>query len=112
VITGFLPAVTLPEQTGRRSGGASEAYRAMIELELSRCRNAMGIWQDLVDGHGFGGSYQSVQRLERKLRGAVSPDARVIIETRPGEEAQVDYGTGSGRLTFTSFGPSSVFSAS
>jgi hypothetical protein len=30
----------------------------------------------------------------RKLRGAVSPEARVIIETRPGEECQVDYGTG------------------
>jgi transposase len=94
VITGFLPAATLPEQAGSRSGGASEAYREMIELELSRGRNAMGIWQDLVDGHGFTSSYQSVQRLVRKLRGAVSPEARVIIETRPGEEAQVDYGTG------------------
>jgi hypothetical protein len=30
----------------------------------------------------------------RKLRGAVSPEARVIIETRLGEECQVDYGTG------------------
>jgi hypothetical protein len=43
VITGFLPEVTLPEQAGRRSGGASEAYREMIELELSRGRNALGI---------------------------------------------------------------------
>ena len=74
--------------------GASEAYREMIELELSRGRNAMGIWQDLVDSHGFTSSYQSVQRFVRKLRGAVSPDARVIIETKLGEEAQVDYGTG------------------
>jgi hypothetical protein len=30
----------------------------------------------------------------RRLRGAAAPDARVIIETRPGEECQVDYGTG------------------
>ena len=78
----------------RRTTGASEAYRDLIELELSRGRNAMGIWQDLVDGHGFTGVYQSVQRWVRKLRGAVSPEARVIIETRPGEECQVDYGTG------------------
>ncbi|EQD38956.1 Integrase catalytic region, partial [mine drainage metagenome] len=62
--------------------------------ELSRGRNATGIWQDLVDTHGFTGGYQSVKRLVRKLRGAVSPEARVIIETKPGEEAQVDYGTG------------------
>ena len=54
----------------------------------------MGIWQDLVDGHGFAGGYQSVKRFVRKLRGAVSPEARVIIETQPGEECQVDYGTG------------------
>jgi len=94
VITGFLPGVTLPEQGAKRWTGASEAYREMIELELSRGRNAMGIWQDLVDGHGFTGGYQSVQRLVRKLRGAASPEARVIIETRPGEECQVGYGTG------------------
>src|ERR1035441_7064135 len=49
VITGFLPEVTLPEQGAKRTAGASEAYREMIELELSRGRNAMGIYQDLVD---------------------------------------------------------------
>ena len=54
----------------------------------------MGIWQDLVDRHGFAGGYQSVKRLVRKLRGASSPEARVVIETAAGEEAQVDYGTG------------------
>jgi hypothetical protein len=94
VITGFLPEATLLEQGGKRSYGASEAYRERIELELSRGRNAMGIWQDLVDGHGFTSSYQSVQRFVRKLRGSVSSEARVIIETKLGEEAQVDYGTG------------------
>jgi hypothetical protein len=47
--------------------------------------------QDLVDGHGFAGGYQSIRRFMRKLRGAASP---VIIETRLGEECQVDYGTG------------------
>src|ERR1700728_2662121 len=93
VITGFLPEATVPEQVKRRSG-ASEAYREMIELELSRGRNAMGIWQDLVDKHGYTSSYQSVQRFVLKLRGAVSAEARVIIETKVGEEAQVDYGTG------------------
>lgn len=45
VITGFLPEVRLPEQVGKRPPGASEAYRELIELELSRGRNAMGIWQ-------------------------------------------------------------------
>ncbi len=65
----------------------------MIELELSRGRNTMGIWQDLVDRHGFTGGYQTVKRFVRTLRGTVLPEARVIIESRPGEECQVDYGT-------------------
>ena len=43
VITGFLPEVTLQEQGSKRPSGASEPYREMIELELSRGRNAMGI---------------------------------------------------------------------
>ena len=51
VITGFLPEETLLEQGGKRSYGASEAYRERIELELSRGRNAMGIWQLCRDRH-------------------------------------------------------------
>jgi transposase len=54
----------------------------------------MAIFQDLVDGQGFTGSYESVKRFVRKLRGMSLPEARVVIETEPGEEAQVDYGTG------------------
>jgi transposase len=94
VITGFLPAIAPTEPVGKSSASESEAYRETIELELSRDRNAMGIWQDLVDRHGFTGSYQSVQRFVRTLRGAATPEARVIIETAVGEECQVDYGTG------------------
>jgi hypothetical protein len=53
VITGFLPEGTWPAPGAKRMPGASEAYRELIELELSRGRNAMGIWQDLVDGTGL-----------------------------------------------------------
>ncbi len=34
------------------------------------------------------------QRFVRKFRGKQSPQACAVIETAPGEEAQVDYGTG------------------
>ncbi len=64
------------------------------ELGLYRGRNAMAIFQDLADGHGFTGSYESVKRFVRKLRGKPSPEASAVIETAPGEEAQVDYGSG------------------
>jgi transposase len=76
------------------SASACEPYRESIELELSRDRNAMAIWQDLVDGQGFAASYQSVKRFIRKLSGSPTPEARVVIQTAPGEEAQVDYGSG------------------
>ena len=71
-----------------------EPYRETIELWLDRGRNATAIWQDLVDQHGYNGGYQTVNRFVRKLRGAHSPQAVGIILTAPGEEAQVDYGTG------------------
>jgi len=73
---------------------ASEPHREFIEEGLARGRNAMGIWQELVDQHGFTGSYESVKRFVRKQRGSQSPEARAVILTAPGEEAQVDYGTG------------------
>jgi transposase len=84
--------VACPQHSPRAS--ASTAYREAIELGLSQGRNAMAIWQDLVDQYGFARSYQSVQRFVRKLRGTRTPEARVVITTPPGQEAQVDYGTG------------------
>ena len=76
------------------SVSACEAYREAIELGLNRGRNAMAIWQDLVTGYGFSGGYQTVQRFVRKLRGSSGPEPVGIIVTAPGEESQVDYGTG------------------
>ncbi len=73
---------------------ACEPYREAIDLGLSRGRNARAIWQDLVSEYGFASSYQSVQRFVRKQRGAQTPEARVVIVTAAGQEAQVDYGTG------------------
>jgi transposase len=73
---------------------ACKPYREAIDLGLSRGRNARAIWQDLVSEYGFASSYQSVQRFVRKRRGTQTPEARVVIVTAPGQEAQVDYGTG------------------
>jgi transposase len=71
-----------------------EPYRALIVEGLHRGRNAMAIWQDLVDQHGFAGRYASVRRYVRRVRGGLTPEPSGIIETGPGEEAQVDYGEG------------------
>ncbi|HEY4357493.1 MAG TPA: IS21 family transposase [Acidobacteriaceae bacterium] len=90
VTTGFgvEPAAQTP------SASACAVHRDAIELGLSRGRNARAIWQDLVDTRGFTGGYQSVKRFVRKLAGGTPKEACGVIETAPGEEAQVDYGTG------------------
>ena len=81
------PAIEVITDFSLRKSGCGpasncEPYGELIALELDRGRNAMGIWQDLVDSHGFGGGYQSVRRYVRKLRAAMPPEARAIIETR------------------------------
>ena len=76
------------------SESVCEPFREAIEIGLSRGRNAMAIWQDLIDGHGVNGAYNTVKRFVRKLRGGQQAKASGIIVTGPGEEAQVDYGEG------------------
>jgi len=58
------------------TASACEPFRQAIELGLSRGRNAMAIWQDLVADTSFSGSYQSVKRFVRKLRGTQPAQAR------------------------------------
>lgn len=85
-----------PVPTPGRSptSSACEPHFDFIELSLSKGRNAMAIYQDLVDRHGFTGRYASVRRFVRHLRAQAAPAARAVIVTPPGEEAQVDYGSG------------------
>src|SRR6266704_4339227 len=97
VITDFgvgLSRKELENSKGVSSASTCEPFREIIELGLSRDRNAMAIWQDLVSDYGFQGGYQSVRRFAYKLRGAQVPQARAVILTAPGEEGQVDYGSG------------------
>jgi transposase len=82
--------------TPTRVPGSSycEPYLEFIEVSLTKGRNAKAIWQDLVDDYGFTGRYASVKRFVRKLCGGSTVEARAVIVTPPGEEGQVDYGTG------------------
>lgn len=89
------PAAAVPPRPSRApSASACEPYHELIVEAMGRGRNAMAIWQDLVDDHGFDGRYASVRRFVRTLRRTAAPEARVVITTAPGEEAQVDYGEG------------------
>jgi transposase len=90
----FTDSATAVKVTTSRSASTCEAYREFIEASLAKGRNAMAIWQDLVDDCGFKHHYASVRRFVLKLRGAQSLPSCPVITTAPGEEAQVDYGSG------------------
>lgn len=77
-----------------RSPSLCEPFRELFVRDLARGRDAKAIWRDLVDDHGFAGSYQSAKRFARRLRGTRAPELSPVIITPPGEEAQVDYGLG------------------
>src|SRR6516162_4217960 len=62
-----------PENSkGVGSASSCEPYREIIELGLSRDRNARAIWQDLVSDYGFRGGYQ--KRSTLRLQIARSPN--------------------------------------
>jgi transposase len=71
-----------------------EPHRDFIEAQLRLKRNAMSIFQDLVDQHGFAGQYNSVKRFVAKLR-SKQPEQFDRLSFLPGEEMQVDYGEGA-----------------
>lgn len=77
---------------GRRSLCHQHVEEICAKLDLGL--SAQRIYQDLVDAHGFSGGYDSVKRCCRKLsRQTGLPPRR--LETAPGEEMQVDFGTGA-----------------
>ena len=82
-----------PRPSRAPSASACEPYRELIARALERGRNAMAIWQDLVDAHGFSARYSSVRRFVQTLR-HTTPEPHAVITTAPGEESQVDYGDG------------------
>lgn len=75
-----------------------EALRETILAKIDQDLSGTRIWQDLVAEHGFQGSYDSVRRFIQKLGRIRSLPFR-RMECGPGEEAQVDFGTGAPVIT-------------
>jgi transposase/5S rRNA maturation endonuclease (ribonuclease M5) len=73
---------------------ACEPHRKWIEQQVRLGRNAMSIYQDLVEQFNFENKYNSVKRFVRGLK-KNTPKLFDRLEYLPGEEAQVDYGQGA-----------------
>jgi transposase len=86
-----------PARIAGVSVSACEKHREWIEKQLGLGRNAKGIHEDLVEDHGFTHAYNSVKRFVAGLR-ARDPERFDVLEFLPGEEAQVDLGSGAPTL--------------
>jgi len=69
-------------------------WRQVVEGKLKQGLSGQRIYQDLVSEHGYEGSYYSVRRFVKRL-GQSQPLPFRRLEVLPGEEAQVDFGTGA-----------------
>ena len=85
------------EKIPAHAKSACEPHRAWIEKQINLGRNAMAIYQDLVERFGFTNKYNSVKRFVRASK-QKEPKRFDRLEFLPGEEAQVDYGQGARTL--------------
>jgi len=85
------PAEGMPAQPSRSN---CEPHRPFIAAEAAKGRNAVSIYQDLVEHHGYTGAYNAVKRFVRKLQ-PHEPHSKCRFETEAGAEMRVDYGQGA-----------------
>ena len=91
------PAPASRDAEARERGGRTsecEPFRDAIRAKLDLGLSAQRIFQDLTADHSFAGSYYSVRRFVAQLAPKQEFPFR-RIECGPGEEAQVDFGTGA-----------------
>lgn len=81
-------------------------YAGLVETWLTEGIEVRAIHRLLTEQHSFSGSYSAVRRFAAAFRPGV-PEVCVRVETAPGEEAQIDFGT-VGRLLDPSTGKERV----
>jgi hypothetical protein len=91
---GQIPPPWPPARPPKEVRSACESHRAWIEQQVALGRNAVAIYQDLVERHDFAHRYNSVTRFVRALKRR-DPERFDVLESAPGEEAQVDFGLGA-----------------
>jgi len=83
-----------PPPPGSGPSSECEPFGELILAKLEQGLSAVRIHQDLCEEPGFSASYWSVRRFVARLKTKSQLPFR-RLETLPGEEAQVDFGTGA-----------------
>ena len=83
-------------------------YKKQVEEWCQQGIQGTTMYAALKRQHGFTGSYDSVQRFVKKIKDNLPASVTTILEFKPGECAQVDFGYGpklvdevSGKVTKT-----------
>lgn len=79
-----------------------EPYRPVVDALLDEGVELQAILQRLRANHGYTGSYSSVRRFVQRIR-PQDPRVCVRVETSPGQQAQVDFGS-AGRMVDPALG--------
>ncbi len=92
----LLEDLMFVEASGHAPGRPSqcEPFSDLIKKKIDETLSAQRIWQDLISENGFTGSYSSVKRFVHRL-GVDTPLPFRRMECEPGQEAQVDFGSGA-----------------
>ena len=87
-------AASFQEKAPPQNQSSVEPFRSQIQEWIKQEVETAAIRQRLLE-RGYTGSYASVWRFVHSLMaGQASPEITVRLETKPGEEAQVDFGYG------------------
>jgi transposase len=79
------------EKVPPQNESSVEGYRGLIEGWVKANVEVAAIRQRLLE-RGYTGSYASVWRFVNTLKAGKRPETTTRVETKPGEEAQVDFG--------------------
>ena len=92
-----MPVITPTDPVALSKPGRPSScapHLSLIKEKLGQELTAQRIYQDLVSEVGFSGSYQAVKRFVRRLKPQLVRRGH-RVEVQPGEEAQVDFGSGA-----------------
>lgn len=89
--------IVMTNSAERLSRSNAAPFHDLIAAKLATHLDAQRIFQDLKSEHDYPGSYDSVKRYIRQLRGG-HPEVFARLESAPGEEAQIDFGQGAPTL--------------
>ena len=100
LLEGDLPALedlqellerSFQEKTPPQNQSSVEHFRSQVEDWVDQGVEVAAIRQRLME-RGYTGSYAAVWRFVRTIKPGKEQDTTTRVETKPGEEAQVDFG--------------------